>query len=284
MKINLTIPGNYCAGLGDCITWAWIAEAGGLEFVAGGRGAEMLNLMGCKVGEDPADSVNPHSCHLREMAERGARPRVEIWCDNLGIPCEPRRPKIGIEFGGVFRRRVALCPHVHWRAREWPKAYWLDLCFELMKKNVQPVWIMEHKDLELLDRCNGRVSHWFGQPMAEVAKLLQSCAVVVGNDSMPVHLGGTIGRPTLALLGPTKPTIFAHMPSVKGISTDLVDCVGCHFGRPSNKACDLMCQALAMLSPQKVADIVSIVVEEVGHAARRVSSSVSADEKAAVGG
>jgi hypothetical protein len=139
----------------------------------------------------------------------------------------------------------------------------------LKKRNVQPVWIMETKDLELLERSKGQISHWFGQSMKTVAELLQSCSVIVANDSMPAHMGGTLARPTLALMGPTKPSVFAHMSSVLPMQTSLVDCVGCHFGKPWRVACDLMCQALAMLSPQLVADTVCHIVETAGTIADR---------------
>ena len=67
-----------------------------------------------------------------------------------------------------------------------------------------------------------------------LACLIKRAAVVVANDSFPAHFSGTLGVPTLALMGPTRATVFAHIPEVVCLSSTagLVNCTGCHFGPP----------------------------------------------------
>ena len=48
---------------------------------------------------------------------------------------------------------------------------------------------------------------------------MKRAALVVGNDSFPAHLAGTVGVPTLALMGPTLPTVFAHTPDVECLAS-----------------------------------------------------------------
>jgi len=88
-------------------------------------------------------------------------------------------------------------------------------------------------------------------PVARVAALMRRAALVVGNDSFPAHLAGTVGVPTLALLGPTKPTVFAHMDTVECL-TSAMDCTGCHFQAPFRAACDQGCMSLYQLLPDDV--------------------------------
>lgn len=277
-KLHLSIPGHYCAGLGDCILWAWCANGPELlEFWAEGRNREILELMGCRLSDSPINAIDPHDCYGIELRERGARARVKAWCEGIGIPCEPKRPKMAMEFGGVMSRRVALCPHTHFKPREWPPAYWLDLNWELRNRNIDPIWIMEHDDHQYVNRGPSMAYH--GYSMRDVSAMLGSSAVVIGNDSMPVHLAATIGRPAVALLGPTKPSIYAHLPDVLPMQSQTSDCVGCHFGAPFRAACDMMCQALMTLTPKEVAETVSFLVEKLNDPQRRISGSLSANQE-----
>jgi rfaE bifunctional protein nucleotidyltransferase chain/domain len=74
----------------------------------------------------------------------------------------------------------------------------------------------------------------------------------VGNDSFPTHLAGAVGVPTLALMGPTRPTVFAHAPAVECLASATIDCTGCHFGPTFRAACDQGCQSLFRLYPDAV--------------------------------
>ncbi len=40
-------------------------------------------------------------------------------------------------------------------------------------------------------------------------ELLKEGDLLVGNDSGPVHLGGVMGIPTIAIFGPTNPRVWA---------------------------------------------------------------------------
>lgn len=274
--LHLSNPGRYCAGLGDVVTWAWLANGSvPLSFYAVGRNREMLELLGCRIVDSPEGSIDPHDAYNKELAERCARPRVVIWAEHIGIPCEPKRPEVGIDRLGFMARRVVLCPHTHFKTREWPAAYWMDLNWQLRERNCDVVWMLEHDDRQYVNR--GPSVAYFGNSMRDCAKLLNSAAIVIGNDSMPAHLGGTIGRPTLAMMGPTHRNVFAHVSDVLPMHSEAVDCVGCHFGRPFRVACDMMCAGLATLLPGDVAKTVSFILDKINDS-RRVSASLSADE------
>lgn len=252
--VNLSIQGQYCAGLGDAVMWAWIGQANSdVSFAAGGGVREMLDLFGQKTSSDCHVAINPSGAYDRELQDLGRLPRVHYICRHLGIPVETARPRFSPEVD-INPRRIALCPHTNFKARQWPSSYWLDLNWKLRDAGYQPIWQMSHDDPAFHGR--GPSMSWWGGSLVDVARRLASCAVVVGNDSMPAHLAGTLGRPTLALMGPTKPTVFSHIPDVKCLTSKDISCTGCHFGGPFRAACDFMCESLARLSP-------STVVEEI---------------------
>jgi len=263
MILNVANPGRYCQGLGDMVAWSWLANGPvPLSFYADGRNREMLEFLGCRIETDPTGAIIPSDAYNKELSERCARPRLEIWAEFLGIPCEPKQPKFNLQSRDYLKRRIIICPQTHWKGREWPPAYWMDLNWELKGRNFEVVWLLESNDPQYSGRQS--MAYW-GQSMRDVASCLSSAALVIGNDSMPAHLAGTIGRPTLALLGPSHWNVFAHLSNVHPMHTEIVECRGCHFGTPYRKACDMMCQALAHLSPQDVARTAEFLVEKMQH-------------------
>lgn len=282
MILNLSTAGRYCQGLGDMVAWAWLAEGPvPLSFYVEGRNREMLEFLGCRIAQNPMGAKIPSDAYNKELGERCKRPRLEIWAEFLGIPCEPKRPKFNLPPRDFMKRRIVLCPHTHFKAREWPPAYWMDLNFELKGRNFEVIWLMESNDPQYAGRDS---MAYAGKSMRDVASCLSSAALVIGNDSMPAHLAGTIGRPTLALMGPSHWNVFAHLSDVHPMHSEVTACAGCHFGSPFRKACDMMCQALATLSPQEVADTAQYLVETLNGTQRRIPRALLADKAPKTGG
>lgn len=284
-KVNLSIPGRYCAGLGDCVLWSWIANGPEpLEFYANAANRELLEFLGCRVSDSAYGAIDPHDAYNKELAERGRRPRVEVWAEWLGIPCEPKRPTLQMMPQGILRRRVALCTQTHFRSRGWLNAYWQDVNWALRFANIEPIWIWQSKDEELLANCGPTMAYW-GFSLRDVAAMLASCAVVVGVDSFPAHLAGTIGRPTIAILGPTSPEMFAHIENVIPMQAEGLDCTACYFKQPEFRAaCDLGCQSMFRVYPQEVVETVQFIIEKCINGTRAASETVPAGNEAEGGG
>jgi heptosyltransferase-3 len=68
-----------------------------------------------------------------------------------------------------------------------------------------------------------------GRPLEELALLLSSCDLYVGNDSGVSHLAGMCGAPTVALFGPTDPRLWRPLgPRVRVLRAEPLDCLGEH--------------------------------------------------------
>jgi hypothetical protein len=253
LKIDLATPGLFCAGLGDCVTWAWIAAGSTrpLQFFARGSNAEMLRLFGCDVTEDNTDAIDPSFGYRAETNTGCKIPRVEIWKKVLQIGGTVTRPSCTRNpIRNPNPRRIMLAPHCNFVSRTWPAAYWLDLNWSLLHAGYEVVWLMAHNDQTYVNR--GPSMAFWGNGFSTVIDLMMTCELVVGNDSMPAHLAGTLGLPVLALMGPTSPNVFAHIPNVVAMQSDAVKCVGCHFGAPYRAGCGLGCQSLFTLLPQNI--------------------------------
>jgi hypothetical protein len=94
----------------------------------------------------------------------------------------------------------------------------------------------------------------WGFDLNQIAALMSLAKIVVGNDSGPAHLAGTIGVPTIVTCGPTRSDcVFGHIPEIIPLTNDEPPlCAGCHFKPPFRAACDQGCQALYALKPHTV--------------------------------
>jgi ADP-heptose:LPS heptosyltransferase len=151
---------------------------------------------------------------------------------------------------------VLLFPQTAWEPRAWPSCYWVDLAWQLQNRNVPTAVFLGHED----KRYTGAPRYFWGFPFGRVAALMSLSAMVIGVDSGPAHISGTLGIPTLVMSGPTRPEcVFGHLPEVTSLASyDDPGCTGCHFKPPFRSACDQGCQMLYSLKPHVVlAEVVS---------------------------
>lgn len=269
IKIDLESDKGY-SGLGDICMLAWLAEgcarAGQQLTFHRTRNLDVMALFGLAVDPEPG-GIRLDEVYTREIADQCRRPRLDYIREFLGITAEPMRPTLRLapehrkwaaeraaEFGeGPL---VLLFPQTAWVSRAWPASYWVDLSWKLKSAGVANLVLMSNKD----ERFTNTPKYWWGTAMEQLAAMIERAAMVVGNDSFPAHLAGTIGVSTLALMGPTRANVFAHAPSVLCMSSAAIECTGCHFAAPFRAACDQGCLSLFRLFPETV---LATIVERV---------------------
>lgn len=260
-------------GFGDACLMAWASEGSRdapvrLVHHATGSKRSFLELLGQECVADAAGAVNTfdayHSfeCEL----ERGSVPRLLSRSRALGIVSVPKRPPIRIpdaalEWAGhvignlrrrsATRKAILAFPQTEYLSREWPAGYWHDLAAGLTLAGHGFTLCLAKEEARWKGIAGGQLH---GYPWTHWAALLRLADLTVAVSSGPACLAGTMDVRVLVLEGPTRPTIWAHTPSVEVIrvSKAALECVGCHFGRPFRRACDLGCQALIRLFPEAV--------------------------------
>jgi hypothetical protein len=260
MKIDLESP-RYYRGLGDIVMWAWLAEGSraSTDRMVFHRTSnlDLMGLLGLTVDPQPG-GVTLDEVYQIETRDVGRRPRIDYIRDALGLAVCAARPKLIIseqdrawaservaELGSSF---VLLFPQSAWKTREWPANYWVDLAWHLKRLGI-PVLVMLQADDS---RFHNTPLYWWNTPLPRMAALMAQASLVIGNDSFPAHLAGTIGVPTLALMGPTGKSVFSHIPDVECLAATSLDCTGCYFQAPFRAACDQGCMSLYRLFPDQV--------------------------------
>ncbi len=249
--------------MGDAVGLAWLAEGTRgrddcISFYAtpGGMQHAVLSLLRQPLMDAPSDAdlLLPDS-YGPELRDHGRRLRLEYLRDLLGLSTGFMRPTAQIpsadlewaattanDLGGS---PVLLFPQTDWESREWPSCYWVDLAWQLHHQGIPTLVILGHADERYL---NTPRSIW-GHDLYKVAALMSMARLIVGNDSGPAHLAGTLGARTIAICGGTRgDCVFGHIPQVLTVTThEAPGCAECHFQAPYRAACDRGCQVLYAL-------------------------------------
>lgn len=269
---RIVVVNSEVHGFGDAVTMAWASEGSKhapVKLIHFARGAkkEFLEMLGQEVTEEDAGSMTTFEayCNWELDLERGSVPRVWSRSRALGIKTAPMRPTVripqesldwadGIIAGSTKApdgKLIVMFPQTVYRSREWPSPYWHDLAWQLMLQG-HAVKMCLHPKEKRWDRLVCGYLHDF--PWSHWAALMARADLTVAVSSGPASLAATMDVPTLVLEGPTKSTIWANTPSVEvmRVGKAVLDCDGCHFGRPFRRSCDLGCQSLMRLYPEVV--------------------------------
>ncbi len=94
-------------------------------------------------------------------------------------------------------------PFAGWAGKEWPLPHYQTLGRELQKEGLQlVVSVPAHKAAELR---NFQHIHVYVSTLAGLIDATRRAAAIVGVDSGPLHLAAALGKPGVALFGPTDP-------------------------------------------------------------------------------
>ncbi len=97
-------------------------------------------------------------------------------------------------------------------AKRWPIPHWAVLVEGLVKRGVRVAIVGGPEDRPLAaalqEQASAPVLDLAGRTtVAELAAVLEQADVVVGGDSGPMHVANALGRPVVAIYGPTDPQI-----------------------------------------------------------------------------
>jgi ADP-heptose:LPS heptosyltransferase len=260
-------------GIGDLCVTSFISEGSKdkeIELIhwATGEKRKVLEILNQKIATSPKDCVTTfNSYYKKELAEAGKRPRVIQRAEFLGIPYPPQRPSYTIseeakkwanDTHSNSKKLIMIYPQTVWRTREYPAAYWVDLCWILKTMGFEVKVFESFKD----ERFNSTPQFYWGIGWENQMALMLKAALIIGNDSGPVHVAGVLNRPALALCGPTTSSCFTHIPSVQTISSQCI-CTGCWFQKPHFRAaCDQGCRSLFELKPEIVLEKIIEMVHQ----------------------
>ncbi|HBH96166.1 MAG TPA: lipopolysaccharide heptosyltransferase II [Candidatus Omnitrophica bacterium] len=187
----------------------------------------------------PRRAMDPVSHQFELLRSAGIPPdgmALELWPTEQDeqaahrlmaeLRLDSRKPLVGLHPGGSAR----------WRTKRWAPARWAALCDRLADAGAQVVITGSTSEQPLIDAVRqltasapalvvGRTS------LMELAALIRRCAVFVTHDSAPLHVAVAMGRPTIALFGPTDPARHAPPSPLVHVVSKKVFCSPCYSPR-----------------------------------------------------
>lgn len=161
--------------------------------------------------------------YTRTLARRGVHvveQNAALLGGALGVALEPMAPELPLcgsaeewadrTYGDLsVRGRIALlAPAAGWGAKQWPAEQFGALARALDEFGFQVLvnapGVRDPVGTEVVRAGAGR-AEMVTCDVAQLVALTRRAAVVVGGDSGPVHLAAALGRPVVALFGPTDP-------------------------------------------------------------------------------
>ena len=121
-------------------------------------------------------------------------PEAERWCDLM--LSEP----------AADEGFVLLCPGAGWGAKQWPAAGYAELARRLGAAGWQVLVNGGSAEGEGVEAIMGASAACAVRcDLGQLIALSRRASLVVGGDTGPVHLAAALGRPVVALFGPTDP-------------------------------------------------------------------------------
>ena len=164
----------------------------------------------------------PAAIFYGEQVEVQARHVIAGACEVVGAGVEarlnaaavelPRDPEAerwcGRKLSGFAAERgfVLLCPGAGWGAKQWPAARYAELARGLHAQGWRVMVNGGSAEGEGVEAIAGASEAQAVRcDLGQLIALSRRAALVVGGDTGPVHLAAALGRPVVALFGPTDP-------------------------------------------------------------------------------
>jgi lipopolysaccharide heptosyltransferase I len=112
------------------------------------------------------------------------------------------------EWVPLSTRYAVLIPGSIWPTKQWPPEKFAELAARLRRSmGLETVLLGGAADAEVAGKIETRFNLVGRTTLPQSIALLERAALVVANDSGPMHIAAALGRPLVALFGPTNPIL-----------------------------------------------------------------------------
>jgi len=152
---------------------------------------------------------------------------------------------------------VVLVPGARWETKRWPAPFFAELGRELHRRTGRRIVLLGSAAEAGLCAETARA---IGPAALDISgrttlsglkAALAAAALVVSNDSGPMHLAAALGTPTVSIFGPTSPERVAPWGQERFVVRSGLDCAGCY-----RRKCHTMPPpCLASIEPERVFEV-----------------------------
>ncbi len=178
-----------------------------------------------KIGLETKDKT------LKIKPSKEARDAVQKFLREKGI--KNRGPIIGIHPGGYYL------------TQRWLSERFAEVADNAVEKHSAHIVLMGgSEEEEIIQQIKTQRIHpsivFFNQPLGDLLALIQSCRLLICNNSGPLHMAAALGTPTVSTMGPTIPERWWPQGEDHVVLRKDLPCMPCNEGRCRLKTLDCM--------------------------------------------
>jgi heptosyltransferase I len=234
---------------------SWLSGCGRrIGFADAREGSPLFYTQQVEVPNGPMHAVDRYLLVAEALgAERPSQPRFEF----LDLPQDRRTVETILTETGVAASLpwIAINASARWETKRWPLRHFAEAADGLSEALALPIVFIggaaereEAQAVMALMRTNA-VDLTGQTPVGLLPCLLRQAAVLITNDSGPMHIAAAVGTPVVALFGPTDPRRTGPYGKGHLVLSHAVECSPC-FSRDCFRAVKLEC--LVEVKPDQV--------------------------------
>jgi lipopolysaccharide heptosyltransferase II len=143
------------------------------------------------------------------------------------------------------KRLVAIAPGTNWDTKQWRSEGFAEVARHFLQAGCAVILIGSERERALCEQvatgAQGVVNLAGETTLTELAALIRRAAICVTNDSGPMHLAVALGRPVVAVFGPTDPVWAGPYRRDSAVLDAGVACSPCYLRRLSECPNDHTC-------------------------------------------
>jgi heptosyltransferase I len=133
---------------------------------------------------------------------------------------------------------AVLLPGTNWPTKRWPVEKFAALVAPLKQKFGLDVVVAGGPDVEELAVRIPEARNLVGKTnLPQLVELLDRAAVVIANDSGPMHIAAALGRPLVTMYGPTNPVRTGPFGRDDSVLRLDIPCSPCYSRRCAHQSC-----------------------------------------------
>jgi heptosyltransferase-1 len=133
---------------------------------------------------------------------------------------------------------AVLIPGANWLSKRWPAENFAELATRMMQRfGLEAVTIGGPDDREAGERIGAAYNLIGRTTLPQTIAVLEKAALVIGNDSGPMHIAAALDRPLVALYGPTNAILTGPYRRLDSVVRVDIPCSPCYSRSCSHQSC-----------------------------------------------
>jgi heptosyltransferase I len=135
-------------------------------------------------------------------------------------------------------RYAVVLPGANWSTKRWPAERFAELIALMRGRYGLKAVVAGAADaVELAPKLGADINLAGRTSLRQLVALLERASLVVANDSGPMHIAAALGRPLVAIFGPTNPVRTGPYGRMDCVVRANVDCAPCYSRKCSHVNC-----------------------------------------------